>query len=115
LNLLQKKYQFFTNDIIKRLVRSYGKTSFDIFGDAENLESLGEDFGAGLYELEVKHLLENEWARTAEDILFRRSKLGLIMPEMGLKKLNLFLEAYHADTHISPKRNYLKMQKVKQV
>ena len=112
-NQLQKKYQFFTNDIIKRLVRSYGKISFDIFGDTENLESLGEDFGAGLYELEVKYLLEKEWAKSAEDILFRRSKLGLIMPEIGLKKLNLFLEAYHADTHISPKGKCLKMQKVR--
>jgi len=49
----------------------------------------------------------------AEDILFRRSKLGLIMPEMGLKKLNLSLEAYNADTHISPKGKSLKMQKVR--
>ena len=89
------------------------QVSFDIFGDAENLESLGEDFGAGLYEMEVKHLLEKEWAKSAEDILFRRSKLGLIMPEMGLKKLNLSLEAYNADTHISPKGKSLKMQKVR--
>ena len=44
-NQLQKKYQFLShNDIIKRLARSYGKTSFDIFGDAENLESLGRGF-----------------------------------------------------------------------
>jgi len=52
-------------------------------------------------------------ARPAEDILFRRSKLGLIMPEMGLKKLNLSLEAYNADTHISPKGKSLKMQKIR--
>ena len=112
---LQTKYHFLSHKIIKRLARSYGKTSFDIFGDAENLESLGEDFGAGLYEIEVKHLLEKEWARSADDILFRRSKLGLIIPKEGLKQLNLFLEAYHAETHISPKGNSLKMQKVKQV
>jgi len=61
----------------------------------------------------VKHLLEKEWARTADDILFRRSKLGLIIPKEGLKQLNLFLEAYHADTHISPKGKSLKMQKVR--
>ena len=112
---LQTKYHFLSHKIIKRLARSYGKTSFDIFGDAENLGSLGVDFGAGLYEIEVKHLLEKEWARTADDILFRRSKLGLIIPKEGLKQLNLFLEAYHAETHISPKGNSLKMQKVKQV
>jgi hypothetical protein len=40
-------------------------------------------------------------------------ELGLIMPEMGLKKLNLSLEAYNADTHISPKGKSLKMQKVR--
>ena len=48
--------------------------------------------------MEVKHLLEKEWARPAEDILFRRSKLGLIMPEMGLKKLNLSAKSYQFDT-----------------
>ena len=110
---LQTKYHFLSHKIIKRLARSYGKTSFDIFGDAENLESLGEDFGSSLYEKEVVYLIENEWARTADDILFRRSKLGLIIPKEGLKKLNLFLEAYNTDTHIPPKGKSLKMQKVR--
>lgn len=94
---LQKKYNFFTNQIIKRLVRSYGEISFDIFGDAKNLESLGESFSAGLYETEVRYLLENEWARSADDILFRRSKLGLIISKTGLKKLNLFLKNYNQE------------------
>jgi glycerol-3-phosphate dehydrogenase len=38
---------------------------------------LGMHFGAGLYECEVRHLVENEWAMTADDILWRRTKLGL--------------------------------------
>ncbi len=112
-NKLHANYPFFSEDTIKRLVRSYGTITLDIFGDADSLESLGEDLGSGLHEKEVVYLIENEWARTADDILFRRSKLGLIIPKEGLKKLNLFLEAYNTDTYIPPKGKSLKMQKVR--
>jgi glycerol-3-phosphate dehydrogenase len=112
-NKLHANYPFFSEDTIKRLVRSYGTITLDIFGDADSLESLGEDFGSGLHEKEVIYLIENEFARTSDDILFRRSKLGLIIPKEGLNQLNLFLEAYNADTHISPKGKSLKMQKVR--
>ena len=44
-----------------------------------SLADLGRDFGAGLYEAEVRYLVETEFARTAEDILWRRTKLGLVM------------------------------------
>ena len=94
-NKLHENYPFFSEDTIKRLVRSYGTITLDIFGDADSLESLGEDFGSGLHEKEVIYLIENEFARTSDDILFRRSKLGLIIPKEGLNQLNLFLENYH--------------------
>ena len=45
--------------------------------DAHDMENLGEDFGGGLTACEIDYLVEHEWACTAEDILFRRSKLGL--------------------------------------
>jgi glycerol-3-phosphate dehydrogenase len=45
--------------------------------NVKSVDDLGEHFGAGLYEREVEYLVRNEWARTAEDVLFRRSKLGL--------------------------------------
>ena len=48
-----------------------------LIGDARSLADLGQDLGAGLTEREVAYLIEFEWARGAEDILWRRSKLGL--------------------------------------
>ena len=49
---------------------------------ARNLAQLGEDYGGGLYEAEIEYLTNQEWAQTAQDILWRRSKLGLhVAPE----------------------------------
>ena len=76
-NKLQTKYPFLTQETLKRVVRSYGTISFDIFGDATNIDALGKHFGSGLYEREVNYLIQEEWSRTSDDILFRRSKLGL--------------------------------------
>ena len=52
-----------------------------LLGDARSLADLGRDFGGGLYAREVDYLVAHEWARTAEDILWRRSKLRLHVPE----------------------------------
>ncbi len=60
-----------------RLARAYGTRIADLLGDATSLADLGRDFGGGLSEAEVAYLRHHEWARTADDILWRRSKLGL--------------------------------------
>lgn len=60
-----------------RLARNYGREAERILAGAEGLEGLGEHFGAGLYEAELRHLAEREWALTGEDAIWRRSKLGL--------------------------------------
>lgn len=93
-NKIQMRYPFLTKETIKRLVRSYGTISFDIFGDAENIDSLGRDFGSGLYEREVNYLIQEEWSRTSDDILFRRSKLGLSFSKDQVKKLDQFLDEF---------------------
>lgn len=62
-----------------RLARAYGLEARAILGDAKSPDDLGIDFGSGLSEAEVRHLMDKEWAVTAEDILWRRSKLGLHM------------------------------------
>ena len=60
-----------------RIVRAYGTTALAIFVGASCLADCGRDFGHGLTEQEVRHLITREWARTAEDVLWRRTKLGL--------------------------------------
>jgi glycerol-3-phosphate dehydrogenase len=63
-----------------RLSRAYGTRILDLLGPARSMADLGEDFGAGLTAAEVDYLMRREWARTADDILWRRSKLGLHVP-----------------------------------
>jgi glycerol-3-phosphate dehydrogenase len=57
------------------------------------MSDLGRDFGCGLTEAEVRYLIENEWARRAEDVLWRRSKLGLHMNEAQRQGLRDFMGA----------------------
>ena len=65
------------HQIRQRWVRTYGTLSLDLLKGCSSLTDLGEDFGAGLRAREVEYLVANEWALTAEDILWRRTKLGL--------------------------------------
>ena len=71
------RYPFMPAATIHRLVRGYGTDAHAVLGAAAGEAELGESFGAGLYEREVEWLMRREWARTAEDVLWRRSKLGL--------------------------------------
>jgi glycerol-3-phosphate dehydrogenase len=76
---LRRQYPFLSDRVLRRLARSYGTMAAVMLGDASRIEDLGTDFGAGLTEREVDWICRTEWARTADDILWRRSKLGLHM------------------------------------
>ncbi len=69
--------EWIPNAMRRRLAEAYGTRLCDLLGDATSLDDLGRRFGAGLYEAEIRYLREREFARTAEDILWRRTKLGL--------------------------------------
>jgi len=64
-------------DILRRWVRTYGSRLHLIMAGADDMDDMGMHFGAGLYEREVHYLYQHEWATTADDILWRRTKLGL--------------------------------------
>jgi len=74
---LAARYPFLGGAEATRLIRLYGTSAATILGHAASLADLGEHFGHGLSAAEVNHLIEHEWARTAEDVLWRRTKLGL--------------------------------------
>ena len=63
--------------MLLRLARAYGTRMTAILGPHSELSDLGQNFGGNLYEAEVAYLIEQEFACTAEDVLWRRSKLGL--------------------------------------
>ncbi|MBY0612029.1 MAG: glycerol-3-phosphate dehydrogenase [Beijerinckiaceae bacterium] len=78
---LQRRYPFLAPLLARRLVRAYGTRAFDIVEGARSMADLGRAFGAGLTEAELSYLARHEWAETAEDVVWRRTKLGLRMSE----------------------------------
>ena len=79
---LKQRHAWLPEDIAWRYARNYGTLSEEIIGDADSLQALGAPIGDGLYAAEVDYLVRREWARTSEDILWRRSKMGLhVTPE----------------------------------
>jgi glycerol-3-phosphate dehydrogenase len=89
----QTRWPFLTEALARRLARAYGTRLGLILGDAKSLPDLGEDFGALLTQAEVDYLRKHEWARTADDILWRRSKLGLHVPADTRVKLESYLRS----------------------
>ncbi|KTC96579.1 glycerol-3-phosphate dehydrogenase [Legionella erythra] len=73
----REKYYWLDENIRERLFRAYGTRTELILGKLNETADLGEHFGHGLYQVEVDYLVEQEWAQTCDDILWRRSKLGL--------------------------------------
>lgn len=74
---LKSAYPFLEQRLARRFTRLYGTRAAKLLGTARSIADLGRDFGADLYEAEVRYLVENEWAVTAEDVLWRRTKRGL--------------------------------------
>jgi glycerol-3-phosphate dehydrogenase len=74
---LLARYPFLEPDMAARYARTYGRKVFDWLGFAKDMRDLGEGFGAGLTAREIRYLIEQEWARSGDDILWRRTKLGL--------------------------------------
>ena len=71
------RWPFLSEPHARRLVRAYGRRVERILGTAESMEDLGPRFTGDLTGAELRYLVENEWAETAEDVLYRRGKFGL--------------------------------------
>jgi glycerol-3-phosphate dehydrogenase len=71
------RYAWFGPEGIRRLCRAYGTRIDHVLGKANGLEDLGEHFGGDLYAAELDYLVREEFACSADDVLWRRSKLGL--------------------------------------
>ncbi|WP_228242761.1 glycerol-3-phosphate dehydrogenase [Porphyrobacter sp. GA68] len=74
---LRERYSFLDARTIRRIARAYGTFCFTIFGERTSRAECGRQFGHGLHQCEVDYLMAREWARTADDVLWRRTKLGL--------------------------------------
>jgi glycerol-3-phosphate dehydrogenase len=87
----QRDYPFLPEGMAHRLVRLYGTRTADILVGASKLTDLGEDFGVGLTESEVDYLIRDEWVLCADDVLWRRTKLGLLMSAPAKAHLEKFI------------------------
>ncbi len=74
------RFPFLPPELSLRLARAYGTRADGILEGCQSMADLGLSFGGGLHQREVDYLIKEEWAETAEDILWRRSKLGLHVP-----------------------------------
>lgn len=88
-----EQYPFLPPALLERYVTTYGTRMDMIIGNATELSGLGRHLGEHIYENEIRYLIEHEWAITLEDILLRRTKLGLYISENTIKALESYLSA----------------------
>ena len=74
-----RRYPDLPRDVLHGLAYRHGTRALQVLGEARVPADLGRDFGAGLTAREVDYLVREEWARTADDVLWRRTKCGLPM------------------------------------
>ncbi|HEY4746125.1 MAG TPA: glycerol-3-phosphate dehydrogenase C-terminal domain-containing protein, partial [Steroidobacteraceae bacterium] len=89
----RKSRPFLSEEHARRLVRTYGTRVERVLGPARRLEDLGPCFGAGLTGAEVRYLMDREWAQTEDDVLWRRTKLGLRFSLEERERLAKFMAA----------------------
>ena len=94
---LQRSYPFLSPAHAGRLAHAYGTRANKILGTAKSIDDLGASFGATLTESEVRYLMSNEWARTAEDIVWRRSKLGLRLSASEVAAIDDWIAAHRVE------------------
>jgi len=87
------RYGWAPDGMLRRMAHAYGSRIDAILHNANTLSDLGKEIFPGFYEAELRYLREVEWARTADDILWRRSKLGLFASESQTAALQAYLES----------------------
>jgi glycerol-3-phosphate dehydrogenase len=90
-DIARDRWRFLSEDQARRLVGAYGLRLETILGNARDKADLGPAFGLELTGAEVRYLMKKEWARFPDDILWRRSKLGLTMPPYDREALAAFM------------------------
>src|SRR5438128_6316580 len=90
---LTREYPFLDQPHAGRLAHAYGTRATKLLGNAKSSADLGQSFGATLTESEVRYLMANEWACTAEDVVWRRSKLGLRLSAEEIAALDQWIKA----------------------
>lgn len=88
---LKSEFPFIQASLSERLVRSYGTKAWVLMQGAKTLEDMGTEFGGSLTEREVNYLMKHEWAECAEDVVWRRSKLGIRLDKTEISTLDKWM------------------------
>jgi len=88
---MHERYAWLPADLCNRWCRLYGTRIKEVVGSASNIRELGELLAPGLYEAEVEYLVTHEFAHSAEDILWRRTRLGLRLTSAETTRLQDYL------------------------
>lgn len=99
---LKARFGFLSDPWAARLVRAYGAEAEEVLGSAQTVTDLGRDFGATLTEAEVRWLMAHEFARTAADVVWRRTKLGLRLTGEQIAALDAFMAGAQGHGAVSP-------------
>lgn len=90
---IQRQWPWISHGLAWRFAHAYGTRALRLLEGRASVADLGVDLGGGLYQAEVDYLRREEWARTAEDILWRRSKVGLHAPPQTAARVDAYLAA----------------------
>jgi glycerol-3-phosphate dehydrogenase len=90
-NALATEFAFLSVPQVSRLAGAYGTRARSILAGTQTKADLGISFGATLTEVEVRYLMAREWAQSAEDVLWRRTKLGLALSDAEVGALDRFM------------------------
>ena len=90
---LIEQYPSLPSTLVRDYVRRYGTRALSMLRSVKDVRDLGKNFGGELYEREVRYLMQEEFAQTADDILWRRTKLGLRVPKEGVRQLEAWIKS----------------------
>jgi len=93
-NELQIKYPWLSTTLITRYVRSYGTYTDKLLNNVTDYEQLGTCFGKDLFAAEINYLIENEWALTVEDVIWRRTKRGLYLNTEEVNAISDYIQKH---------------------
>lgn len=91
----EEKYAWLDKEVLADYCRNYGTLIHRLLQNVTDVNGLGHHFGGPLYQIEVEYLVQHEWARSAEDILWRRSKKGLHTPKGTEQTLQQWLDQHY--------------------
>jgi glycerol-3-phosphate dehydrogenase len=88
---LVRRFPGLPADLLRDLARRHGTLALAILGTAKKRADLGEDFGHGLTAAEIDYLVREEWARSGDDVLWRRTKCGIGITDKERKRVAAYV------------------------